>query len=127
MPFTFSPSSLAIVSMYEREQGHRGDDRRADGEALRDGLGGVADGVEAHHDALRLAVELAGHLGDAGGVVGDRAERVLADDDAGGGQHAHAGEGDEVEGELQVAAAESDRRGDRQGDGDDGAHRALEA
>ena len=37
------------------------------------------------------------HLGDAGGVVADRAEGVLGDDDAGGGEHAHAGEGDEVE------------------------------
>ena len=39
----------------------------------------------------------------------DRAEGVLGDDDAGGGQHAHAGEGDEVEGEREVAAAEAER------------------
>ena len=38
----------------------------------------LPDGVEADHDALGLAVELAAHLGDAGGVVADRAERVLA-------------------------------------------------
>ena len=72
------------------EQRDRGDDRGADGEALGDGLGGVADGVEADHDPLGLAVELAAHLGDAGGVVADRAERVLGHDDAGGGEHAHA-------------------------------------
>ncbi len=52
------------------EQGDGGDDGGADGEALGDGLGGVAHRVEAHHDALRLTAELAGHLGDAGGVVG---------------------------------------------------------
>ena len=46
-------------------------------------------------------LELAGHLGDAGGVVGDRAEGVLGHDDAGGGQHADAGEGDQVERELR--------------------------
>ena len=89
--------SPAIVSTKRGEQRHRGDDRRADGEALGDGLGGVTDGVEAHHDALGLAVELAGHLGDTGGVVGHRTERVLGDDHAGGCEHAHAGERDEVE------------------------------
>ena len=51
--------------------------------------------------ALRLALELARHLGDAGRVVGDRTERVLGDDDAGGGEHAHAGESDQVERELR--------------------------
>ncbi len=35
------------------EQGDGGDDGRADGEALGDGLRGVADGVEADHDPLR--------------------------------------------------------------------------
>jgi hypothetical protein len=34
----------------------------------------------------------AGHLGDAGGVVGHRAERVLGHDDAGGGERADAGD-----------------------------------
>ena len=91
-----------------REQRHRGDDRRADGEALRDGLRGVADRVEAHHDALGLTVELARHLRDAGGVVGDRAEGVLGHDHAGRGEHAHARERDEVQRELDVAAAEGD-------------------
>ena len=44
-----------------------------------------------------FALELTGHLGDTRRVVGNRAERVLGDDDAGGGEHAHAGEGHEVE------------------------------
>ncbi len=109
------------------EQRHRGDDRGADGEALGDGLGGVAHRVEADHDPLGLAVELARHLGDAGGVVGHRAERVLGHDDAGGGEHAHAGEGDEVQRELRVAAAEPDGGAEGDGDGDDRPHRRLEA
>ena len=113
--------------MKRGEQGHRGDDGRADGEALGDGLGGVAHGVEADHDPLGLAVELARHLGDAGGVVGHRAEGVLGDDHAGGGEHAHAGEGHEVERELEVAAAEGERHAEGDGDGDDGVHRGLEA
>ena len=53
------------------EQGDSGDDRRTDREALGDGLGRVTDGVEADHDPLGLAVELARHLGDAGRVVAD--------------------------------------------------------
>ena len=98
------------------EQRDRRDDRGADGEALGDGLGGVAHRVEAHHDPLGLALELARHLGDAGRVVGDRAEGVLGDDDAGGGEHAHAGEGDHVEGELDVAVAEPDADAERERD-----------
>ena len=109
------------------EQGDGGDDCRADREALGDGLGRVADGVEADHDAGRLAVELAAHLGDAGGVVADRTERVFGDDDAGGGQHAHAAECDEVERELQVAAAEGQRCTDRDRDRQHCVDRALHA
>ena len=109
------------------EQGHGGDDGRADGEALGDGLGRVADGVEADHDPLGLAVELARHLGDAGGVVRHRAEGVLGHDHAGGGEHAHAAQRDQVERELQVAAAQAERDADGESDGDDGVHRRLEA
>ena len=116
-----------MVSMNDGEQRHGGDDGRADGEALGDGLGGVADRVEAHHDPLGLAAELARHLGDAGGVVGHRTERVLGDDDAGGGEHAHAGEGHQVEGELDVAVAERDRDAERGGDRDDRVDGGLEA
>ena len=108
------------------EERHGGDDRRADGEALRHGLGGVADGVEADHDPLRRAFELARHLGDAGRVVGHRAEGVLGDDDAGGGQHAHTAQRHQVEGELQVAAAEGDGDPESDGDGDDGVDGGFE-
>ena len=98
------------------EQRHCGDHGRTDRKALGYGLGGVANSVETDHDALRLAVELTRHFGDTSGVVADRAEGVLRDDNAGGGQHAHAGESDKVERELQVAAAKHQR--DTQGDGD---------
>ena len=54
-----------------REQCHRGNDGRADRDTFGYRLGGVADGIEAHHDALGLASEFAGHLGDTSGVVGD--------------------------------------------------------
>ena len=61
------------------EQGDGGEHRRGDGDPLGDRLRRVADGVEADHDTLGLAAELAGHLGDAGGVVRHRSEAVLAD------------------------------------------------
>ena len=109
------------------EQGHRGDDRRADGHPLGDRLGGVAHRVEADHDPLGLAGELAGHLGDAGGVVRHRAEAVLGDHHAGGGQQADAGEGHQVEGQLDVAVTQADGHHDGHDDGDDGPHRGLEA
>ena len=48
-------SCWPMVWMKAGEQGQGGDDGRADGEALGHGLGGVADGVEAGHDPLRLA------------------------------------------------------------------------
>ena len=121
-------AELAPGGLDERgEQRDGRDDRGADGEALGDGLGGVAHRVEAHHDPLGLALELARHLGDAGRVVGDGAEGVLGDDDTGGGQHAHAGEGHQVEGELDVAVAHPDRDTERDADGEDGVDARLEA
>ena len=68
----------------------------------------LPDRVEHHHDALRLTLELARHLGDAGRVVGDRTERVFRHDHTGGGEHAHTGERNEVERELQVLGTEHD-------------------
>ncbi len=56
-----------------------------------------------------LALELARHLRDARRVVGDGTERVFRHDDTGGREHAHAGERDEVQRELEVAAPEHDR------------------
>ena len=104
------PSSPPIVSMYEANSATAAMTAEPIAKPLVTALVVLPDRVEAHHDALGLALELARHLGDAGRVVGDRTERVLGDDDTGRGEHAHAGEGDEVERELDVAAAEPDRR-----------------
>ena len=103
------------------------DDCRSDGEALGHGLGGVAHCVEADHDLAWLTLELSGHFRDARGVVGDWTEGVLGDDDTGGGEHSHAAQRDEVERELDVAAAHPQRCTERDGDAHDGIHRGLEA
>ena len=68
------------------EQHQRAQARRADGVALGDGFGGVADRVER---IGRLAHFLghSRHFGDAAGVVGDWAEGVERDDHAGEAQH----------------------------------------
>ena len=116
-----------MVSMNEANRATEAMTAGADGHTLGHRLGGVAHGVEADHDPLRLTGELAGHLGDTGGVVGHRAEAVLGDDHAGGGQQPDAGQGHQVQGELDVPAAEPDGDGDGQDDGDDGPHRRLEA
>ena len=108
------------------EEGHSGDDSRSDGEPLGDRLGGVAHCIEADHHFPGFAMELTGHLGDAGGIVGDRSESVLGDHDTGRSEHPHPGQGDQVERELDVAAAEEDRNAEGAGDGDDGPHRRLE-
>ena len=72
------------------EQHERAQARRADGIALGHRLGGVADRVE------RVGVAHLGrqarHLGDAAGIVGDRAEGVERHDHA--GQRQHGGDGD---------------------------------
>ena len=108
------------------EEGDRGDDRRADREALGDGLGGVADRVEAHHDALGLAVNSPDISAMPAALSATGPKVSSDDDDAGRGEHAHAGEGDEVEDELEVSAAECDRSADRDRDRDDRPHRRLE-
>ena len=76
------------------EQRRRGQNRGGDGDALGDGLRGVADRVQVGEDPSAVLVDVTGHLGDALGVVRDRAERVHRDDDADGGQQAGAGERD---------------------------------
>ncbi len=72
-------------------------------------------------------MELATHLGDAGSVVADRAEGVFRHDHAGGGQHAHATQGDEVQREREVPTADGQGDTEGDGDGDDGVDRRLEA
>jgi hypothetical protein len=69
-----------------REQHQRAEAGRADGIALGDRLGGVADGVERVGGVAHLLGQ-AGHFGDAAGIVGDRAEGVERHDHAGQRQH----------------------------------------
>ena len=104
-----------------REHGGR------DGDALGDGLGRVADGVEAGEDERALLGDLAGHLGDALRVVGDRAEGVHGDDDADRGEQAGAGERDGEQRDDGRAAAEQERRVDRAADEQRGVDGGLEA
>ena len=68
------------------EQHQRAEAGRADGVALGDRLGGVADRVE-RVGVVAHFLRQAGHLGDAAGIVGDRAEGVERDDDAGEAEH----------------------------------------
>jgi hypothetical protein len=70
--------------------------RRSDGEALGDRSGRVAERVERVGDLADRRVEL-GHLGDAAGVVGDRAVGVDRHDHARRGEHADGGDGDAVD------------------------------
>ncbi len=68
--------TLGIDRLVERgEQRERGQRGRADGEALADRRGGVAQRVEPSV-ILRTSGSEAGHLRDAAGVVGDRAVGV---------------------------------------------------
>jgi hypothetical protein len=72
--------SFGLERREERQRGQRG---RSDGEALADGSGGVADGVELVGALTDLFFELA-HLGDAARVVSDRAVGVDGELNAGG-------------------------------------------
>ena len=78
------------------EQHDRGEHGRADRVALGHGLGGVADRVERVGHVADLFGQV-GHLGDAARVVGDRAERVERDDQAGQRQLAHDRHADAVD------------------------------
>jgi hypothetical protein len=106
------------------EQHQRGEAGRADRIALGDGLGRVADRVERVGDVADLLVE-AGHLGDAAGVVGDRAVGVERDDHAGQRQHRGGGDRDAVQAEQRVRAP--DRGADREHRQRGGLHRDAEA
>mmetsp|Transcript_8153 Transcript_8153/g.17838 ORF Transcript_8153/g.17838 Transcript_8153/m.17838 type:complete len:783 (-) Transcript_8153:38-2386(-) len=64
----------------------------ADGEALADGCGGVAGGIEAVGEAADRLRE-AGHLGDAARVVGDGAVGVNGEGHGHGAEHAQGGQG----------------------------------
>ena len=93
------------------EQRQRGQRRRTDGEALAGGRGGVADGVEVVGDLADFR-GLMRHLGDAAGVVRNRARGINRHGHAGGGQHPHRRNGDAVLASGLVG--HEDRRDDHQ-------------
>ena len=109
------------------EQRGRGQHRGRDRDALGDRLGGVADRVELGEDLRALAVDVAGHLRDALGVVGDGAEGVHRDDHADGGEQAAAGQGDREQRDRHDARAEQERAEHRGADDQGGEDRRLEA
>ena len=79
-----------------REQHDRREHRRADRVSLRDRLRRVPDGIEPIGDFAHLLGQVR-HLGDAAGVVGDRAERVERDDQARQREQPHSGDADAVD------------------------------
>ena len=76
------------------EQHQRAEAGRADGVALGDRLGGVADRVERVGGVAHRVYRQARHFGDAAGVVGDRAEGVERHNHAGERQHRGHRDGD---------------------------------
>ena len=78
------------------EQGQGGEGGGADGKALAYCGGGVAHGIQLVRYLPDAAVQPA-HLGNAAGVVGNGAVGVHRHGDAGGGEHAHGGQGYAVE------------------------------
>ena len=92
---TSLPGRLEVVRVVG-EQHQRREARGADGVALGDRLGRVADRIERIGDVAHL-LRQARHLGDAAGVVGDRAVRIERHDHAGHRQHGGGGDGDAVQ------------------------------
>ena len=82
------PVIVAHLVEIRREQQEGGERRGADGVALRERLGRVADRVEPV-GLVANVLRLLRHLDDAAGIVGDRAEDVHREDVAGGAKHAH--------------------------------------
>ena len=105
------------VLVVGREQHQRAEARRADGIALGDGLGGVADRVQRIGGLADLLGQ-AGHFGDAAGVVRDRTEGVERHHHAGQRQHGghrdgNAEQAGDVEGDDD--AGDDDQRRQRRG------------
>ena len=98
---TSLPGGREVVGVIgEQHQGREG--RGADGIALGDRLGRVADRIERIGDVAHL-LRQARHLRDAAGVIGDRAVRIERDDHAGHRQHGGGGDRDAVEAEAGAA------------------------
>ena len=102
---------------------HRGGDR----DALGDGLGGVADRVQLGQDLRTGRADVAGHLGDALGVVRDRAEGVHRDDHADRGEQAAAGQRHREQRHRDGRAAEQEGTEHRGGDHQRGVDGGFEA
>ena len=98
----------------------------ADAEALGNGLGRIARGVE-HVGCVNDLLRHTGHLGDAARVVHDRAVRVGRDDHPADGEHTHGADADAIDsrhtGLFRKVVGE--QCGD--GDSDDGRDDADEA
>ena len=97
------------------EEDHGGQTGGTDGVALGNGLGGVADRIQRIGDGADRVVQF-GHLGNAAGVVGDRAVGIHGNDDAGQGQHGDGGNGNAVdtgtlEGDDDAGSDDNDRSG----------------
>ena len=102
------------------EQHQRGERGRADRVPLGDGLGRVADRVERVGDVAHVLRQFR-HLGDAARVVGDRAERVERDDQAGQRELRHHGDRDAVDAGELVGAEDREHEHQHRG------RRGLEA
>ena len=90
------------------QQRQRGKGRRADGEALAGGGGGVAKGVERVGALADLWVEV-GLFGDTAGVIGHRPVGVGSQRDSQGGQQPDPGQGHTVEPGKPVGQENGDR------------------
>ena len=117
-------SASAELDLEAREQHDRGEHGRADRVALGDGLRRVADRVERVGDVADLLGHVR-HLGDAAGVVGDRAERVERDDQAGQRELTHDRDADAVD--APAAAGELPGGEDAEHEHERGQRRRLQA
>ena len=106
------------------EQHERGQARGTDRITLGYRLGGVAHRIEGIGDVSHLGRQFR-HLGDASGVVGDRAEGIQRDDHPGHRQHARRRDGDAVE--IREFERAPDRCADRNDRPCGGFHRNAES
>ena len=82
---------FADVGQKRTKQGYGSNHSRTNGNALGNGFGGIADGIEVIHDCPGVFVETR-HFADTVGIVRDRTKRVHRNRVAGEGQHPDTGE-----------------------------------